>query len=322
MRSLMLAGCLALVACSTPVGGLPSSDEAAAKDSRKKESKGEPREATGDDDDTSLEDEADGAPVVDVDGKVSFYQQTPIAIFHLGAAEVSGTFESTPVCVSGDITVSNGFVKNEGHDIFATTTSPDSFTIKAMRGSGAEMKLHEVARFQKALLDTPTRVAGIAEEQHGGNAFVLENGVKTSEDPSCGTRFAAGVASARFFAVGFRIEFTRPEDKAAYVAQFKDVTAVANADPALTDFFAQHPAKVSTHVLVSSGQVATIRPHVDGASCSTKDLAGCERTFHDFADLATAWPTLEGVDQSVDDLTAPGASLGIYDMLVGNYTDL
>ena len=144
--------------------------------------------------------------------------------------------------------------------------------------------------------------------------------MKTSEDPSCGTRFAAGVASARF-AVGFRIEFARPEDRRPTSPSSRDVTAVANADPALTDFFTQHPANQRAS-LVSSGQVATIRPHVDGASCSTKDLAGCERTFHDFADLATAWPTLEGVDPGVDDLTAPGASLGIYDMLVGNYADL
>lgn len=264
----------------------------------------------------------DGGPAtVGVDGKVSLYQQAPLAIFKLGAAEVSRSFESTPVCVSGQTTTSRSFAQNEAHDLL-TTTALDVFTIKAVRGTGVEMKLDEVARFQKALLDTPTRLAGVAEIEHRDNAFELVDGVKSSDDPSCGTRFAAGVVAARFLALGLRIEFASAEDKASYVAQFKDVTAVARADSSLAAFFAEHPAKISTHVLVSTGQVERVRPRVDAVRCSSADLAACQRSFQDFTELASDWPTLEGGNESIDDLTVPGASFGVYDVLARSYTDL
>lgn len=182
------------------------------------------------------------------------------------------------------------------------------------------MRLDDVAAFEASVSSTPTRMAGFAEVLLEHNAFSLENEHRTSTGRDCAARYVRGVTSKRFILYGFRIDFVEEQDIRGFNARFNGgINNIFSTHPDVQAFLLERGAKVSAHVLVSTGLGGWVEQGLAGQSCDVSNLAACKALNAKLATMSARLASVPGDDDTLEAMRAPGSTWGAYQLMIPSY---
>ncbi len=218
-----------------------------------------------------------------------------------------------------------GMAPDLTHGLVATVPSPltSPFYLSPHTGNkfnGPTMKLEEVAAFQEALAPNATRFGGFAEVLMEHNSFSLRNEHRLSSSNDCASRYVRGFAAKRFFLYGFRVDFVEEQDVRGFHARFNgEINQIFSTDPAVQAFLVERGAKVSAHVLVSTGLRGWAEAELGGQSCEAANLAACKTLNAKLATMLASVGNVPGNDDTLASTQAKGSTWGAYELMIQTY---
>jgi hypothetical protein len=94
----------------------------------------------------------------------------------------------------------------------------------------------------------------------------------------------------------------------------------APAAPSLATYLRDSGAKLSFHVFVSQELADFVKAKLNDDRCSVDHLEGCRPAFDHVTDVMRNIPVLPGSDDTLESVTGPGATWGVYDVSYQDYS--
>lgn len=186
--------------------------------------------------------------------------------------------------------------------------------------AGPTMKLTKVAELEDRLTENATRLGGFAETILEHNAFALQNEHRLPAASDCASRYVRGFTAKRFLLYGFTIDFAAEADLREFHTRFNSgINAIFGTDPEVQEFLIGRHAKLSAHVLVSTGLSSWVHEGISEHVCDVTNLTACKALNAKLVSMMNDLGRVPGNDDTVDATQADGSTWGAYELMIQTY---